>query len=235
LKIHLQQKRYVYTLYVIIILFVFILLPSCTQENPEILSVESRIRFTFNPADRSLQQYLSVHLEVENRDIAEAVQEVRILAGTSTMSWEIESGKLQILDVDARTFIGTNALSQPIGVDFPDGDYIIEIITGQGNRAESLITLPRSELFSGIDKYPDKWFPSVTKNEDNSFLFSGGEKYLIRRYDSTGNFIDAFYLDNSLIEVDSTTYSLLKEYSFIEISIFNHFVGAELITGPVYL
>jgi len=235
MKNYLQQKKHVYKLSFILILIVFILLPSCTQETPEILSVESRIRFIFNPTEKSLQQYLSVHLEVENREVAETVQEVRILAGTSTMSWEIESGKLQIRDVDARTFIGTNALSQPKGVDFPDGDYIIEIVTGQGNRAESLITLPRPELFAGVEKYPAKWFPSVKKNENNSFLFSGGEKYLIRRYDSTGNYIDAFYLDNALVDVDSATYSLLKEYSYIEISVFNHIVGAELITGPVYL
>lgn len=231
----MQKKKYIYKLTILLFLFVIILLPSCSQETPEILSVESRIRFVFNPADSALKQYLSVHLEVESRDVAEAVQEFRILAGSSTFNWEVESGNLQILDVDSRTFIGTNALSQPNGVDFPEGDYIVEIITGQGNRAESLITLPRIELFAGVIKYPDKWFPSIMKNEDDSFLFSGGEKYLIRRYDSTENYIDAFYLDNSLIEVDSSTYSLLQEYSYIEISVFNHIIGAELITGPVYL
>jgi hypothetical protein len=234
-KKYQQKKKYIFKLTILLFLFFIILLPSCSQETPEILSVESRIRFVFNPADSALEQYLSVHLEVESRDIAEAVQELRIIAGPSTFNWEVESGKLQILDVNSRTFIGTNALSQPNGVDFPEGDYIVEIITGQGTRAESLITLPRIELFSGVIKSPDKWFPSVTKNEDDSFLFSGGEKYLIRRYDSTGNYIDAFYLDNSLIEVASSTYSLLKEYSYIEISVFNHIVGAELITGPVYL
>ncbi|NQT60071.1 MAG: hypothetical protein HQ557_13900 [Bacteroidetes bacterium] len=232
----LQRKKYFHTLNVVLILLIFVIsLPSCTQETPEILSVESRIRFVFNPADSVPQQYLAVHLEVENRDIAEAVQELRIFTETSSFTWEIESGKLQILDVDARTFIGTNAVSQPKGVDFPEGDYVIEIITGQGSRAESIITLPRTELFSGVINHPEKWFPSVTQNEDDSFVFSGGESYLIRRYDSSGNYIDAFYLDNSIIEPDSSTYALLKEYSHIEISVFNHTIGAELITGPVYL
>jgi len=235
LKKILQQKRYLYIMNAILFLFVFIILPSCTQETPEILSVESRIRFVFNPADTTLQQYLSVHLEIESRDVAEAVQEMRILSETSSFTWEVEFGKLQILDVDARTFIGTNAVSQPKGVEFPEGDYLVEIITGQGNRAESLITLPRTELFSGLKKYPDKWFPSVRKNEEGSFVFTGGENYLIRRYNSSGNYIDAFYLDNSIVEADSSIYTLLNEYSYIEISIFNHIIGAELITGPVYL
>jgi len=213
----------------------FILLASCTQENPEILSIESRIRFVYNPIERTMQKYLSVHLEVEDRDIADAVQEMRIFSETSTFIWEIESGKLQIQNVDNRIFIGSNAVTQPKGLDFSEGDYVVEIITGQGNRAESLITLPRTELFSGVIKYPDKWFPFVTKDEDDSLIFSGGDKYLIRGYDSSGNYIDAFYLDKSTVEVDSTTYDLLTEYNFIEISVFNHIVGAELITGPVNL
>ncbi len=212
-----------------------LLLPSCTQETPEILSVESRIRFVYNPADSTLQQYLAMHMEVENRDIAEAVQELKIFAETSTFTWEVEAGKLQILDIDSRTFIGTNAISQPKGVNFPEGDYRIEIITGQGSSAESLITLPRKELFSGVKKYPNKWFPFVVKNEDASFKFTGGDKYLIRRYNSSGNYIDSFYLESPVVKTDSNTYSLLKEAGFIEISVFNHVIGAELITGPVYL
>ena len=221
--------------FLLVIFIGLLLLPSCTQETPEILSVESRIRFVYNPADSTQQQYLAVHLEVENRDMAEAVQELKIIAETSTFIWDVEVEKLQITTIDNRTFIGTNAISQPKGVKFPEGNYNIEIVTGQGSRAESLITLPRTELFSGVIKYPKRWFPSVMKNEDDSFKFSGGDTYLIRRYNSSGNFIDSFYLETSLVKADSKTIFLLKEASYIEISVFNHVIGAELITGPVYL
>ena len=232
----LQRKKYLYILSVVLILLISVtLLSSCVDETFGIISVESRIRFIFNPAESKPQEYLAVHLEVENHDIAESVQELKILNEKSSFTWEIESGKLQILNVDARTFIGTNSVSLPQGVYFAEGDYIIELITGQGSHDESVITLPRTEIFSKVINYPEKWFPSVMENEDDSFVFSGGESFLIRRYDLSSNYIDAFYLDNPIVKSDSSTYALLKECSYIEISVFNHTIGAELITGPVYL
>ena len=38
-----------------------------------------------------------------------------------------------------------------------------------------------------------------------------------------------------IIQPDTSTFLMLKEYEFIEISVFNHTVGAELTTGPIYL
>lgn len=234
--ISLQKKRNIYILKKMLLIFCLgIFLFSCTQDELEILGVESRIRFSYDPSENVIQQFVSVHLEVENRDIAESVQELRMLADTSSFTWEIESGKLQIMSVDSRIFIGTNAISQPEGIFFPEGDYRIELITGQGNRAESLLTFPRTELFTEIRENPGNWFPSITEQPDRSLVLFGGEKFLIRRYNSSGSFVDAFYLDSLIIQPDTSTYLMLKEYEFIEISVFNHTVGAELITGPIYL
>ena len=234
--IPLQKKRTIYILKnIVLILCLGVFLFSCAQDELEILSVESRIRFSYDPSGKGIQQFFSVHFEVENRDIAESVQELRMLADTSSFTWEVESGKLQIMTIDSRVFIGTNAMSQPEGILFPEGDYRIEIITGQGNRAESLLTFPRAELFSGVWDNPGNWFPSITEQPDKSLVLFGGEKFLIRRYNSSGSYVDAFYLNTLIIKPDTKTYLMLKEYEFIEISVFNHTVGAELTTGPIQL
>ncbi|MCF7942908.1 MAG: hypothetical protein K9L21_00560 [Spirochaetia bacterium] len=221
-------------------LLLSVLFFSCTQTPPEILSSDFRIRLLYNPArktDQSIavRSFLAIHLEVEDREAADAVELLHIMPEDSFYNWSLDADALEIVEIDARTWVGTSAVSMPETMLLPAGDYQVEIETLRGELAETVITLPRQELFTKFVTDPKKYFPAVTFDKRNGcqILTAQKQKVVIRGFDSSEVFIGGFIPDAAYISFDTEESRLLRSYHSFYVSIRDAETGIELVTGPL--
>ncbi len=213
---------------------------SCTQAPPEILSSDFRIRLLYNPAEKSdqdsaVRSFLAIHLEVEDQEAADAVELLHIMPEDSFYSWSLDADALEIIEADARTWVGTSSVSMPEFMLLPTGNYQVEIETLRGELAETIITLPRQELFTKFLSDPAKSFPKVSFDKRNGcqIITAQMQKAVIRGFDASGNYIGGFIPDASYISYDSEESRLLRSYHSFYVSVRDTETGAELVTGPL--
>ncbi len=221
----------------LILLAAAVLLLSCSEEAPQILSSEYRLVLIYNPSPDAAQVHsrLALHLELEDEDAADSVEIVHLIPPAGSLSWDITADKLQRSSVDGRVWIGTNGLTLPESMLFPGGTYAVELETVRGELSSTEIGLPRQELFTRYVNTPLTLFPAATFDGIGGMLLNarGNGTITVRGYDSNGGDQGGFTVKGGYYAPASEEVSSVQSFSEWYISVRDIQTGAELVTGPL--
>ncbi|MBN2353159.1 MAG: hypothetical protein JXD23_11360 [Spirochaetales bacterium] len=172
--------------------------PACSDNAPQINSVQWQVVFFRNRLMDVTYQRLSVFVLANDKDGEKDLATINVINDDDELFWSIPSEKWEKASVRGVAWIGSNGLAMPDGRNLPTGMYRVLVEDQGGKTAETQFYMKKENVETANAR-----FPSVSVKNDRILVegdFTDPELWI---FDANDVFIDRLPMPQKFADISS--------------------------------